>query len=200
MFKINFEYLITILLPTRLRKSKMIAWLRVLLSNIQSVYVDYIAYRELQLYDANFTGQVMYLEKKLQDTFNCPGIYIRDGAITLPVYLSNTDEGNLPQYFGNLFVLGESYNPYDEIIYNNTWYSYTTAGNGVTPDTDPSAVQGLPVDTFMFNIEEQLLGGSFIVYVPIACFNLMTSDDINKMRSIVQFYILADKTYEIKTF
>lgn len=101
MFNIDFIYLIQLLLPVYLRKPKQIAWLRLILSFIERIYNEFIQFKAVKLYDINFTGQLMYLEKKLQDTFNCSGIYISDGIVLFPFYLSNKAVGNLPVYFAN---------------------------------------------------------------------------------------------------
>ncbi len=200
MFDIDFRYLVTILLPTKLRKERLIAFLRLINSHLKQIYSEFKNYRNLKLYDINFTGQVMYIEKKLQDMFSCSGIYIADGELIQPVYLSNIDEAHTPVYFGNLFISGTIYNTGDEIIYQNQWYSYTATGNGNTPDTDAAATAGDLLTTYMHNKEEQRLNSSFIVNIPSNCYSMMTTDDVNRLKSTVEFYKLADKSYEIKPF
>lgn len=101
MFNINFNYIIHIVLPVYLRFEKQISWLKVITSYINKIYLEFSEFRSLNLYDINFTGQVMYLEKKLQDEFYCSGLYISDGTTNLPFYLYNKSEGELPVYFYN---------------------------------------------------------------------------------------------------
>lgn len=198
MFDIDFRYIVTILLPTRLRLPKTIAWLRVIVSYLKVIYTEFKIYRSKKLYEINFTGQVIYLEKKLQDTFNCPDIYISDGLLTLPLFLTNKEEGRSPVYFGNLFILGVIYQINEEIVYENKWYSYTATGNGTVPTSDPSAVAGDNIETFAYNVEEGSTNSNFIVNIPSDCYTSLTTDDFNKIHSIVQFVILADKTYNLK--
>lgn len=198
MFDIDFRYIITILLPYRLRQSKMIAWLQVIVSYLKVIYTDFKLYRSNKLYEINFTGQVMYLEKTLQDALGCPDVYISDGILTLPLFLSNKDEGRAPVYFGNQFILGTIYQEDEEVIYNNTWYLYTATGNGSIPPSDPSALEGEAIETFLYNIAEGKTNSNFIVNIPAVCYTALTSDDFNLIHSIVSFVILADKTYEIK--
>jgi len=101
MFDINFTYLINLILPPNLRKPKQIAWLSVLLSYLKKIYENFVLFRIDKLYDINFTGQIMYLEKKLQDTFNIPDLFISDGYIVDNVYLHNLSENALPIFFYN---------------------------------------------------------------------------------------------------
>lgn len=101
MFKINLTYLINILLPPSLRKQTQISWLKVLLSYFQTIYDIFLTYRYEKLYDINFSGQTMYLEKKLQDTFNCSAIFISDGYIIENTILYNKNELSIPTFFYN---------------------------------------------------------------------------------------------------
>lgn len=200
MFNVLFSYLIAILTPTRLRQLKVLAWLRLITSYIKCIYDEYDIYRTLKLYLINFTGQIMYLEKLLQDEFKCAGIYISDSYLVLPFYLFNVNESYLPVYAGNLFVPGTIYQEGNVIVYDNYYYEYTAPGNGNNPDEDPAAVKGEEIETYFVNISETTSANDFIVNIPTACYNSMTADDINKMHSIINFYKLVNKTYTLKTY
>jgi len=102
MFNINFKYLINLLIPPVLRTEKQIAWLEVITYYLKIIYENFILFRINKLYDINFTGQTMYLEKKLQDIFKIPDLYISDGFFVEDTYLSNIHEGNLPVYISNI--------------------------------------------------------------------------------------------------
>ena len=199
MFDIDFRYIVTILLPTRLRKGKWVAWLRVIVSYLKIIYTEFKIYRNKKLSEINFTGQVMYLEKLLQDKFSCSGIYISDGILSFPTFLSNKEEGRASVFFGNLFVLGTNYITGSEIVFENKWYSYTATGNGTVPTSDPSALEGDGIETFAYNKEEGSTNSNFIVNIPTSCYNTLTSDDFNLIDSIVNFVILVDKSYELKS-
>ena len=200
MFNIIYTYLIAILTPTRLRQPKLLSFLRLIMSYINSIYEEYVEYRSLKLYLINFTGQTMYLEKLLQDEFNCAGIYISDGYLALPLYLFNVDESYLPVYAGNYYIEGTVYQSGDDIIYNNYWYHYNSTGNGGSPDADHAAEKGDVIETFFINISETTSANDFIVNIPTSCYNSMTEDDINKMHSIINYYKLVNKTYTLKTY
>lgn len=200
MFNILFSYLAAILTPTRLRQPKFLAWIALTVTYLKTVYDKYIEFREQKMYLINFTGQTMYLEKYLQDVFDCPGIFISDGYLAIPFYLYNSDESYLPVYVGNLFSLGSIYKAGNEVIYQNYFYEYTNTGNGSYPDSDPSAVRGDEIETYIINKEETTSANDFIVNVPSEYYNLMSEDDLNKMHSIINYYKLVNKTYSIKSF
>jgi hypothetical protein len=60
-----------------------------------------VEYRAAKSYMLNFTGQVMYLEQYLRDSFLIPGISISDGNVKDLFYLFNESEGFLPVYINN---------------------------------------------------------------------------------------------------
>lgn len=111
MYNIDFSKLISDLLPAFLRKNRMIAWLEVLLTPLQTLYNAFLSYRSSTAYSINFTGQVLSLEYLLNDTFFGNGtyklIYITDGERREPVYVFQQLE-NIPAYFHNV---GEVYDP-----------------------------------------------------------------------------------------
>ncbi len=102
MFNINFTYLINLLLPPVLRTEKQTAWLEVITYFLKVIYENFMSFRINKLYDINFTGQVMYLEKKLQTVFNNNGIYIADALFLEDIYFTNIQEGEFPVYISNI--------------------------------------------------------------------------------------------------
>jgi len=101
MFSINFIYTVWNLLPVSLRKPKLAAFLRLCLSYVEKIYLSFVEYRAAKSYMLNFTGQVMYLEQYLRDSFLIPGISISDGNVKDLFYLFNESEGFLPVYINN---------------------------------------------------------------------------------------------------
>ncbi len=98
MFNVNWTYLLEILIPPILRKPKLRAWLKLVTSQISKIYDDFVIERTWWKYNINFTGQLCYLEKKLQETFNCNEIKILDGELIQTSYLSFQSEPYLPVY------------------------------------------------------------------------------------------------------
>lgn len=102
MFNIAFTYLINILLAPMLRQERQLSWLMLIVSYLETIYDEYIVFRNNKIFDINFNGQLMYIEKKLQLEFNCDGIYIDDGVI-LPInYMWNIYENQVPLYIYNV--------------------------------------------------------------------------------------------------
>jgi len=123
MYSINWINLVKMLLPPFLRKSKQLAWLTCIISNqITYVYNQFNVYRQQKLYDLSITGQVIYLEKLLNDKYNngFSGIWIASENISTlflankaenftPIYLANKSEIS-PIYVGNKSEYLQQYN------------------------------------------------------------------------------------------
>lgn len=111
MYSIDWDKLISDLLPAFLRKPKMLAWLQVLLTPLQTLYNTFITYRNATAFSIGFTGQTMSLEYLLNYTYFDDGtlrlIYIEDGERREPLYVFQQSE-NQPAYFHND---GEDYDP-----------------------------------------------------------------------------------------
>jgi hypothetical protein len=136
--------------------------MRVALSYIEKIYGQFLVFKDYRLYDINFTGQTMYLQKKLRDTFACQGILIEDGQMFLPVYLHNQSEQQLPLYLFNEF--------------ENETISYLNNSTELSSQND------------------------FVVKVPASCYNSMDTHSFHKMRTILEFYKMAQKTYSIISY
>ena len=87
-----------ILIPPILRNGKLRAWLKLISLQIREIYKEFIDKRTRWKYDINFTGQLNYLERKLQEIFNCNNIKILDGELIQISYLAFQSESYLPVY------------------------------------------------------------------------------------------------------
>ena len=69
-----------LLLPPVLRRTRLYAWMCVLLLPVHQTLVSFRAYRESAIRRVNVNGQVIYIEKALNDAFSPEerGIYITD--------------------------------------------------------------------------------------------------------------------------
>lgn len=177
----------------------MVAWLQLILSHIKKNYINFLNYRKQKLYDINFTGQTHYLEKKLNETFSCQGIYIDDIVYIPRLYLHNKRENFLPVFFGNKWQADVNYKNGDEIVYENYWYKYIGDSNNVTPDLDTNAEKGERIPMIL-GINELYYSNDFIVYVPEAVYNKFSDTDIVKLKEVVNYYKLAEMRYMIKTY
>jgi len=100
VYSVNLNKLIIWLLPISLRKSKVVSYLVALIKPIQNLYVNFLYFRNQQLYDAEINGQTIKLERVLNDTFDVVErrIYITDGDyFTPPVFYE--EYKNLPVIF-----------------------------------------------------------------------------------------------------
>ena len=94
VYDIDYSVLVKILVPKQLRKTKMLAWLNVLVSPVVYIYNLFMAYR----YDTNYivahTPQVCYMQAVLNDAFDTGlrRITIVDGPDEEPLYIYETAE------------------------------------------------------------------------------------------------------------
>ncbi|MCX6232120.1 MAG: hypothetical protein NTZ33_11305 [Bacteroidetes bacterium] len=98
MFNIDFNILINLFLPYALRQLVLTAWIKCLIAPIKSIYNDFKTYRDLCNVKLQFTGQVIYLEKMLNDYYSETIIYIEDAANIDYEFVYNKSEG-LPAEF-----------------------------------------------------------------------------------------------------
>lgn len=79
-FGINFSQTVIHLVPHIIRGPKMIAWLGALMAGLQSVNGAFTFWLDAKRYAMRFNGQVMYLERYLNDQFDnsLRRIYIDD--------------------------------------------------------------------------------------------------------------------------
>lgn len=100
---IGFLTLIKNLLPPKLRQGKMGAFLEALIKPLQTLNDRFNAFVQQTFYNVSFTGQVIYLERILNDRYDdsLRRIYIEDGLqLGLPPYLYNKVEQR-PLYIFN---------------------------------------------------------------------------------------------------
>lgn len=123
MFSVNFKNIVDQNLPPKTGADVPItkAWLYSLIQPLIELYAIFSSYRIQALYTLSFTGQVIYLEKLLNDTFNNGGteIFIEDGILKIAPFLFNTAEDADPFYVFNTGETSED-NLY---IYNTAEYT-----------------------------------------------------------------------------
>lgn len=106
MFDLDLYKAVLWLIPSRLRTTFNVAWLKALISPLVTQYNSFITYRTEIQYKLNHNGQVCYLEAVLNDTFDVDErrIYLEDAggeSVTLlqrdtdlePVILNDDDTG-----------------------------------------------------------------------------------------------------------
>ncbi len=100
--------------PSRLRRPFMFLWLNALVAPIRWLYTEFVKYRHLANYKMEHNGQVVYLQKVLNDRFDVAlkQIRISDGTKYDWTYLFQSLE-NKPQYLNKILL-------YDHLSYGIT--------------------------------------------------------------------------------
>ena len=109
--------------PGVLRKNKFLSYLNVMLEPVNSIYYWLKDYRDLIAYETSITGQVIYLEKLLNDRFSpqaAAPIYITDENYTENAYAFTKAEGIIDSYdFTYAEANGDYFFIKDEAVFNN---------------------------------------------------------------------------------
>lgn len=97
------------------------AWLYTLLFPLESLYAAFVVFVIETNYKTAITGQVVYLEKALNDKFDAvlAGIYISDGDPLNEVYLY--DQAASPDSPPNIYDQGDV-DPDEDFVYDHSTY------------------------------------------------------------------------------
>lgn len=120
-------------LPTFLRKPKQIAWISAFTAPLNTLYDSKQLWRESIRYKLMHNGQIIYLEKVLNEYFNIPDydtqdhentkeIYIGEGDEIFPIWLS-LDAENDPVYLALDSENDPVYTPTDAEVSNYASFS-----------------------------------------------------------------------------
>lgn len=104
-YKINFDKLVVLLLPTFLRKSRIIAFLSLFSIQLTKLYNAWLVKKIEDEIWLNHNSQVCYLRKILNDEFDDlqRRITITDGQLYERQYLYTIGEKK-PKYFGKIYL------------------------------------------------------------------------------------------------
>lgn len=89
-YRVDFDYLATLLLPALLRKPILKVWLSALLAPLQQLYTGFLTYQEASFRELGYNSQTIVLEGALNDQF--------DPALRR-ITIDNSDAELLPLYF-----------------------------------------------------------------------------------------------------
>lgn len=105
MYNLHIDKLLMLLIPTFLRKSKFVAWLRVLTTPLNKLLDVFKKEREKDLYNLTHNSQVCYLRKVLNDEFDpqLRRIKIEDGKRNTRLYIYQR-RAKRPVYLGKVFL------------------------------------------------------------------------------------------------
>lgn len=105
-YSIDYNRLVCLLLPTFLRKAKLVAMLQAFLKPLDGLHYIWILFREANIYKLEKTGQICYLRGALNDTFDPDfrRIYIDgSGGDAEKTFIYNPAE-NQTKYLGTLYI------------------------------------------------------------------------------------------------
>jgi hypothetical protein len=105
IFKIDFQKLALLMTPIFWRKSVFIDYINLFVEPLAVVHADFLRFREKEKYKVIHTGQVLLLEKVLNDSFDKSDrrIFISEEAIFDPLFIYSTIE-NKPVFLGTEYV------------------------------------------------------------------------------------------------
>lgn len=103
MILIDYFFLVQICLYQFIRKTKLINFIIVLISQLEMMKTEFYAFFDKKKEELNFTGQVIYLEHLLNKEFDpmLKRIYINDLEQLPELYLFNYEESNEITYLNN---------------------------------------------------------------------------------------------------
>lgn len=104
-YKIDWNKLVLLLLPTFLRQKTIVAYMQALVQPVATLHYNWLRKREDHWYKLNHTGQVCYLKKVLNDALDPDErrIYIADGNAFPRKYIYTRAE-NKPIFLGKMHI------------------------------------------------------------------------------------------------
>lgn len=195
---VDWNYLMQALTPEWWRKPRLLALLRVLISQVEGLHGVLVALRTKLLYDMQFTGQTMSLEHVLNDRFDAidRGIYIENQADLTQLYIYNKIEAQPPTYLYakwrlDLSVVAGQYTAHAGAI----WKAENDSVGSVPAIDNSDWSYHKPFHPYLINQGEALQYWDFIVFVPVA-----VAFSNSEMRALVDRYRQAGKRYTIQTY
>lgn len=194
---INWLKIVKENIPLDLHTNYLFDWIKVLISPFNKIYTEAMQAYEIFVVKIAYTGQVIYLEKILNDKFSpiSGGIYIQDGTTLPKYYLYNKIELQPERYMymnwqpTTNYLIGQY-----SVKYNKVWKALTNNNNSIPSAINTDWSYEKDID-FLMTTPEFNITYNFIVMVPSSLiFNSI------EMSAIVDFYRLAGLRYKIQTY
>lgn len=199
MFNLNINWpkIIKENLPFFLHRTKRIDFIKALISGVNQIYQEFLVMYQVYVYKIRFNGQVIYLEKILNDKFSptSGGIYIVD-ANTIPKnYLYRKSELKPPIYLYRKWKSTTNYSIGQFAVEGNNVFKSLTNNINSLPSTNPTDWQYHSDVVYLRRASEFYMQYDFIVRVPsTVTFNVVS------LKAIVDYYRLAGKRYKIEIY
>lgn len=167
MIYIDFILLIWMLVPPLMQQTDLLEFFKPITSTVETTQDAFYDLYNSKKYELTFNGQVIYLEKYLNDQYDplLTRIYIETNDLTSDLFLFNTVEANEEVY-----------------VFNNSEFS--------SPYTAPTGSD--PEQVYVYSVSETINFNAFTVYVPVGMIY-----DAAIMRKQIDAYRLPGKQYNI---
>ncbi|MEN2400597.1 hypothetical protein GKZ90_0012470 [Flavobacterium sp. MC2016-06] len=195
---LKWEKLLLWLIPPILRKKTHVDWLNLLLTPIRTIY-------EETLYKMQHTGQVIYLEKVLNETFNPaknynPNFSTEQKRLNELIYIDESVKPTL-QY---VYLHKEYYEPNGTLMLPQLKIfkheEYTNRNNKPVYLAHRKDYTTIAYANFRVFIPENLITSGVIVATPSGGESLQKTEAIKvatiEYQNLLNFYKLAGKSYE----
>lgn len=195
-YNINWTKLVKENLPVFLHQAFRLTWIIALIAPVKKIYVDFLALRDEFIYKVRFNGQVIYLERILNDKFDFTlrRIYIEDGpAHSFFVY--RRTELKPDPYTYRIWKSTTAFAAGEFAVHANKVYKALVPNTNQAPSSNPSSWLFVKNLTFLWHATEFGITYNFIVNVPTA---LSLSEP--GIKAQVNYYKLGGRTYIIKYF
>jgi len=100
-YRVHFDYLAELLLPSLLRKRRLLAWVEALLVPLKQLYLTFLLYAEASRIELSYSSITLILEGALNDQFDptLRRIVIDNSSTELqPLYFNFVDEQQPEKY------------------------------------------------------------------------------------------------------
>lgn len=194
----NWMNLVQRVIPRWWRRVRMMAWLRVLIWPVMQLHAAFKAYRLSTLYDMRITGQVIYLERALNDRFDnvARRIYIETQADLTQDYIYRKVEERPPLYLYRKWSPTQGYSTADIVCHGSgVWKAAEDSLNSEPSLETADWTYEKPFSPYLIRKGESLQAWDFIVWVPIE----LVYDEY-ELRALVNRYKQGGKKYTIQTF
>ncbi len=186
--QINWSRGILMLIPPLLRKSKQVVWLNVLLTPLKNVYDD-------TLYKMQHNGQVVYLEKVLNELFNPGRKYRPDRFATNKanaglIFIEDAHRPEVQYLYTHKEIEEEKYEPIDVYTHDGETRELFTFFLYLSGDLDFQSTQYF---NFRINIPSNLLLPKDTYDTVLTCIkNELESDNITEYEYLDQIEELSN--------
>ncbi len=196
MYNINWPLWIFQRIPKYVRKPIYTAFLTVLIKPVINLHAAFVMFRNGVLSKVQYTGQTIYLERLLNDTYSpaLRDIYINTVADDNSFVIYNKVEVQPPVFFYSKWSSSVSYAILDRSIINGNVYRSLTANLNAAPATSTSDWALESAFQPMFNLLEFQYMPSFVVYVRT------TFTQTIQLTATVNSKRIAGKLFTVQTY